>query len=72
VPVYYYTLGRKLFGRQILYPLLRLGHLPEWFLGRRLYLNLNRAPRRQVPEHLQIPEHRYRPAIPELEVLAGD
>lgn len=72
VPVYYFALGRKLFGNQILYPLLRLGHFPEWLLSRKLHLNLSRQSKHRMPDSVQIPEHRYRPAIPELEALAGD
>jgi radical SAM superfamily enzyme YgiQ (UPF0313 family) len=41
VPFYYYLLGRKLFGPAIKYPLFRLGHIPERFLRRRLYLDLS-------------------------------
>lgn len=68
VPFYYYLLGRKLFGREIKYPLYRLGHFPEWYLRRKLYLDFSgrMQPRYQVPDAVQIPEERHRPYIPEL------
>jgi hypothetical protein len=54
-PLYYYLLGRKLFGEKIKYPLWRLAHVPEWLLQRKLYLRLNRPPTRfRVPE--DVPE----------------
>ncbi len=71
VPLYYYTLGRKLFGPKMKYPLLRLAHFPERLLRRRLYLDFSdhRDPLYRVPETVPIPEHRRRPEIPELAVL---
>ncbi len=39
IPLYYYLLGRRLFGPGIKYPLFQVGHLPERFLRRRLYLD---------------------------------
>lgn len=36
---YYYFLGRRLFGKAMKYPLLRMGHFPEWLLKRKLYLD---------------------------------
>jgi radical SAM superfamily enzyme YgiQ (UPF0313 family) len=73
IPLYYYMLGRRLFGKAMKYPLFRLGHFPEWFLRRKLYLDLSgsREPRFRVPEHVEVPEHRLRPAIPELVHLGG-
>jgi radical SAM superfamily enzyme YgiQ (UPF0313 family) len=73
IPLYYYMLGRRLFGKAMKYPLFRLGHFPEWFLRRKLYLDLSgsREPRFRVPEHVEVPEHRLRPAIPELIHLGG-
>jgi radical SAM superfamily enzyme YgiQ (UPF0313 family) len=69
VPLYYYMLGRKLFGDVMKYPIMRLAHFPESFLGRKLYLNLNKKPRYQTPAAVPpIPDHRFRPAIPELEI----
>jgi len=54
-PVYYYLLGRKLFGERIKYPLWRLAHVPEWLLRGKLYLDLNRpATRFRVPD--RVPE----------------
>ncbi|MEW6734727.1 MAG: radical SAM protein [Acidobacteriota bacterium] len=71
VPVYYYMLGRKLFGDSMKYPLLRLGHFPERWLRNKLYLDFTgkTPPRYQVPEKVEIPEHRLRPLIPELELV---
>ncbi len=73
IPLYYYMLGRRLFGKAMKYPLFRLGHFPEWFLRRKLYLDLSgsREPRFRVPDHVEVPEHRLRPAIPELIHLGG-
>ncbi len=66
VPIYYYFLGRRLFGPEIKYPLLRLAHFPERFLRRKLYLDFsNGTPARyRVPESVEIPEERLRPHIP--------
>lgn len=71
VPIYYYMLGRKFFGPQMKYPLLRLGHFPERFLRRKLYLDFSgrKAPRHRVPETVPIPEHWHRPSMPELAVV---
>lgn len=71
VPIYYYMLGRKLFGQTMKYPLLRLGHFPEWFLRRKLYLDYSGGmeSRYKVPEKVEIPERRHRPAIPELDLI---
>jgi radical SAM superfamily enzyme YgiQ (UPF0313 family) len=69
--LYYYLLGRKLFGSNLKYPLFRLAHFPEWYLRRHLYLDFSGRvePRYRVPEHVSVPEHRYRPPIPELETV---
>lgn len=68
VPIYYFLLGRKLFGEVMKYPLLRLGHFPERFLRRKLYLDFSgrMKPRYRVPERVEIPPHRQRPLIPEV------
>lgn len=68
IPIYYYLLGRKIFGSGLKYPLFRLAHFPEWFLRRRLYLDFSgrMQPRWQVPPHVSIPERRLRPSIPDL------
>jgi hypothetical protein len=70
VPIYYYLMGRKLFGDAIKYPLFRLGHFPEWLLRRKLYLDFSNGhrPKFRVPERVDIPEHGFRPMIPELEI----
>jgi len=62
-------LGRRLFGSGLKYPLFRLGHLPEWLLRRRLYLDFSNGnqPRYRVPEAVHIPAERMRPSIPELQ-----
>lgn len=53
------------------YPLFRLGHFPERFLRRKLYLDFSNGdqPRFRVPDHVHIPEDRLRPAIPELATI---
>ena len=68
IPIYYYLLGRKIFGSGLKSPLFRLAHFPEWFLRRRLYLDFSgrMQPRWQVPPHVSIPERRLRPSIPDL------
>ncbi|MBS1793093.1 MAG: B12-binding domain-containing radical SAM protein [Acidobacteria bacterium] len=66
IPIYYYMMGRRLFGKQMKYPLLRLAHFPESYLSRRLYLNLDEPSRMKVPEAVEIPQPKMRPAIPEL------
>lgn len=71
VPLYYYLIGRKLFGEEMKYPLFRLGHFPEWMLRRKLYLDFSgrQDPKFRVPEHVRIPEERLRPLIPELATI---
>jgi radical SAM superfamily enzyme YgiQ (UPF0313 family) len=66
IPIYYYLLGRKLFGSAIKYPLFRLGHFPERFLRKHLYLDFSNgnAPRFRAPDVVPIPEHRRRPELP--------
>lgn len=66
VPIYYYMMGRRLFGKQMKYPLLRLAHFPEKILKRRLYLDLREKSPLQVPDFVEIPQAAARPAIPEL------
>lgn len=66
VPLYYYLLGRRMFGSAIKYPLLRLAHFPEKILRRRLYLDLDEDPKYGVPTHVDIPQKNLRPAIPVL------
>ncbi len=66
IPIYYYLLGRKLYGPGFKYPLFRLGHFPEWFLRRKLYLDFSdgRPPLFKAPETVPIPEERRRPELP--------
>lgn len=73
IPLYYYLLGRRLFGREMKYPLLRLGHFPERLLRRKLYLDFGNGepPRYCVPESVYIPEERLRPSLPELTSIQG-
>ncbi len=58
----------KLFGSAMKYPLLRLAHFPEWFLRRKLYLDLSgrRPGRFAAPAEIPIPEERRRPELPVL------
>jgi radical SAM superfamily enzyme YgiQ (UPF0313 family) len=64
IPIYYYLLGRKLFGTKVKYPLWRLAHVPELFLRRKLYLRLDReATRFHVPEQV--------PSLPHLQPFDG-
>jgi hypothetical protein len=39
VPLYYYLLGRKLFGNGIKYPLYRFAGIPDRFMRKHLYLD---------------------------------
>jgi radical SAM superfamily enzyme YgiQ (UPF0313 family) len=66
VPLYYFSLGRRLLGREALWPLLRLGRMPEWLLRGKLHLDFRKEPRFHVPDSVPIPEHRQRPWIPEM------
>ncbi len=69
VPAYYYLLGRRLVGGAMKYPLLRLGHFPERWMRRRLYLDFSgrAAPGYRVPHSVPIPDRMYRPELPILE-----
>ncbi len=70
VPIYYYLLGRRMFGKQMKYPIMRLAHFPEKFLSRRLYLDLRKNSPLKAPETVEIPQPKARPAIPaELELV---
>jgi hypothetical protein len=71
IPLYYYSIGRKLFGSSIKYPILRLAHFPERFLRNKLYLDLTggRAPRFTVPDVVEIPEERKRPELPDESII---
>lgn len=66
IPLYYYTLGRRTFGKNIKYPLFRLGHFPERWMRHHLYLDLDgpAPPRLSVPDSVPIPDRMVRPAIP--------
>ncbi len=64
VPIYYYLLGRKMFGKTMKYPIMRLAHFPERILKRRLYLDLRQKSPLRVPEIVEIPAAKARPAIP--------
>lgn len=66
IPIYYYLMGRRLFGKQMKYPLLRLAHFPESYLQRRLYLNLDQPSKLKVPAKVETPQPKMRPAIPVL------
>jgi radical SAM superfamily enzyme YgiQ (UPF0313 family) len=66
IPIYYYMMGRRMFGKQMKYPIMRLAHVPERILKRRLYLDLRTKSPLQIPETVEIPQPKARPAIPEL------
>jgi radical SAM superfamily enzyme YgiQ (UPF0313 family) len=66
IPIYYYMMGRRLFGKQMKYPIMRLAHFPEKLLKRRLYLDLRTKSPMQIPETVEVPQPKARPAIPEL------
>lgn len=68
VPIYYYLMGRRLFGPAMKYPLYRFAHFPEWYLRRKLYLDFSgrMQPRHRTPGDVPIPEHRMRPILPVL------
>jgi radical SAM superfamily enzyme YgiQ (UPF0313 family) len=67
IPLYYYSIGRKLFGPPMKYPLLRLAHFPERLLRRKLYLDFSNGnrPRYKVRDAVEVPEERRRPELPE-------
>ncbi len=68
IPIYYYALGRRLFGQAVKYPLLRLAHVPESILSKKLYINLDRpSSRYRTPDRVEIPRHDLRPLIPQLD-----
>ncbi|MGH9657553.1 MAG: hypothetical protein ACRD96_03355, partial [Bryobacteraceae bacterium] len=66
IPLYYYALGRRLFGPNLKYPLYRLGHVPEWYLRAKLYLDFSNGtqPQYRVPETVEIPPEHRRPELP--------
>ncbi len=64
VPIYYYLMGRRMFGKQMKYPIMRLAHFPESYLKRRLYLDLREKSPMKIPDSVEIPKPRLRPAIP--------
>lgn len=66
VPIYYYLLGRRLFGKEMKYPMMRLAHVPEGILKRRLYVDLREDSPLEIPKNVDIPTARARPAIPTL------
>ncbi len=66
VPIYYYLLGRRLFGKTMKYPIMRLAHVPEKILKRRLYLDLRERSPLAVPKTVEIPAAKARPEIPVL------
>lgn len=61
VPLYYYMLGRRLFGPSMKYPLMRFGHCPERWLRNHLYLDFSgrSAPRYSIPDAVPLPDHTY-------------
>lgn len=73
IPIYYYLMGRRAFGSTLKYPLFRLAHFPEWFLRRKLYLDLSgrMRPRWKAPKTVPIPGHQHRPLITDLAELGS-
>lgn len=67
IPIYYSLLGKRLFGPGVKYGLFRVGHYPERWLKRHLYLDFTGGmrPRFAVPEEVPVPGQAARPAIPE-------
>ncbi|GAB4246734.1 MAG: radical SAM protein [Acidobacteriota bacterium] len=68
IPLYYYLIGRRLFGSAMKYPLLRLAHVPERWLRGKLYLDFSREfqPRvhpLEVPIAAAPPEAEQRQAV---------
>jgi len=70
IPVYYYLLGRKLFGEAMKWPLFRLAHFPERFLRDKLYLDFSNGtrPRFTAPAYVEVPQEDQRVA-PGLEII---
>ena len=66
VPIYYYTMGRRLFGKAMKYPMMRLAHFPESYLSRHLYLDLRKESPLIAPSSVEIPQPKARPQIPVL------
>ena len=66
VPIYYYLLGRRMFGKAMKYSIMRLAHFPEKILKRRLYLDLREKSPLVAPQTVEIPQLKARPAIPAL------
>ena len=64
IPIYYYLMGRRMFGKAMKYPAMRLAHFPEKLLSRRLYLDFRKEPKFNAPETVEIPQQNQRPAIP--------
>ncbi|HRR56720.1 MAG TPA: radical SAM protein [Acidobacteriota bacterium] len=58
VPIYYSLIGRRLFGKAMKYPLLRLAHVPERWMRGKLYLDFSdpHRPRLRPPDALRPPE----------------
>jgi hypothetical protein len=68
VPLYYYMLGRRLFGPAMKYPLWRFGHFPERMLRKHLYLDLSpkATPKYSAPDFVPIPDHGHLSQLPVL------
>lgn len=65
IPIYYYLLGRRLFGRSMKYAAFRTAHFPEWWLRRHLYLDFTgrSRPKLEVPESVPVPSHGSSPRL---------
>jgi hypothetical protein len=66
LPSRYASVFKVAWAGAMKYPVLRLGHFPEWILKHKLYLDFTekRQPRFHVPDHVAIPEHAIRPFLP--------
>ncbi len=53
-----------MFGKTMKYPIMRLAHVPERILSRRLYLDCRRKSPLKVSQQVEIPAAKARPAIP--------
>jgi hypothetical protein len=56
VPIYYYMLGRKLFGNGIKYPLYRFAGVPDRFMRKHLYLDYTGYKRSKGVMHAPVDE----------------
>ena len=69
IPLYYYSLGRRLFWAGSNTRFSSWVMFRRVFLRRRLYLDYSNGakPRYSVPDHVPIPDHTHRPELPVLD-----